>query len=66
LAFTIVWLTTITLPAWHCYCKELKLKSCILPHNIVTHWNATYYMLHFAVKYCTIIDAMTADKSLKL
>jgi hypothetical protein len=25
-----------------------------------------YYMLSFAIKYCAAIDAMTADKSLKL
>ena len=48
------------------YCKELKLKSRILPHNIVTQWNSTYYMLSFAIKYCCAIDAMTANKSLKL
>jgi hypothetical protein len=45
---------------------ELKLKSGILPHNVVTQWNSTYYMLSFAIKYCRAIDAMTADKSLKL
>ncbi|KAF8239863.1 hypothetical protein L208DRAFT_1235649, partial [Tricholoma matsutake] len=66
LSFAIVQLTTIALPAWCHYCKKLKLKSCILPHNIVTHWNSTYYMLSFAIKYCTAINAMTADKSLKL
>jgi len=61
-----VWLTTITLPAWHCYCKELNLKSHILSHNIVTHWNSMYYMLSFVIRYCAAIDAMTANKSLKL
>jgi hypothetical protein len=66
LAFAIVQLTTIALSAWHHYCKELKLKSCILPCDVVTHWNSTYYMLSFAVKYCSVIDAMMADKSLKL
>ncbi|KAF8231126.1 hypothetical protein L208DRAFT_1278587 [Tricholoma matsutake] len=66
LAFAIVQSTTITLPTWHCYCKELKLKSHILPCNIVTHCHSTYYMLHFTVKYHMVIDAMTADKSLKL
>ena len=66
LTFAIIQLTTIALPAWHRYCKELKLKSCILPHDVVTHWNSTYYMLSFAVKYRSAIDAMTADKSLKL
>ena len=66
LAFAIVQSTTIALPTWHCHCKELKLKSCILPHDVVTRWNSTYYMLSFAVKYRSAIDAMTADRNLKL
>ena len=66
LAFAIVRSTTIALPAWCRYCKQLKLKSRILPRDVVTRWNSTYYMLSFAVKYRKAIDAMTADKSLKL
>ena len=37
LAFAIVQSTTIALPVWHCYCKELKLKSHILPCDVVAH-----------------------------
>ena len=66
LSFSIVHSTTIALPAWRRYCKELKLKPRILPRDVVTRWNSTYYMLSFAVKYRSAIDAMTADKSLKL
>ena len=66
LSFAIVWSTTIALPAWCHYCKDLKLKSCILPCDVVTCWNSTYYMLSFTVKYHTIIDALTTDKWLKL
>lgn len=66
LAFAIVRSTTIALPAWRRYCKELKLKPRILPRDVVTRWNSTYYMLDFAIRYRTAIDAMTADKSLKL
>jgi len=36
LAFTIVRSTTIALPAWRRYCKELGLKSRILPRDVVT------------------------------
>lgn len=66
LAFSIVRSTTIALPAWRRYCKAFKLKSRILPRDVVTRWNSTYYMLSFAIKYRSAIDAMTADKSLKL
>jgi len=66
LAFAIVRSTTITLHAWRCYCAEFKLKSRVLPRDVVTRWNSTYYMLSFAIKYRAAIDAMTADKSLKL
>ncbi|KAI0281070.1 hypothetical protein BC826DRAFT_919950 [Russula brevipes] len=66
LAFAIVRSTTIALPAWRRYCKQLKLKPRILPRDVVTRWNSTYYMLSFAVKYRSVIDVMTADKSLKL
>ena len=66
LAFSIVRSTTIALPAWRRYCKVFKLKSRILPCDVVTRWNSTYYMLSFAIKYRSAIDAMTADKTLKL
>jgi hypothetical protein len=33
---------------------------------VVTHWNSTYDLLEFAVKYWQAIDALTADKQLKL
>ena len=46
--------------------KEFGLKSRILSRDVVTRWNSTYYMLSFAIKYRAAIDAMTADKSLKL
>src|SRR3984885_8697185 len=66
LAFAIVRSTTIALPAWRRYCKELNLKPRILSRDVVTRWNSTYYMLSFAIRYRAAIDAMTADKSLKL
>jgi hypothetical protein len=42
------------------------MKPRILPRDVVTRWNSTYYMLDFAFKYRAVVDAMTADKSLKL
>jgi len=66
LSFLIVWSTTITLPAWCRYCRQLRLKPRILPWDIVTRWNSTFYMLSFTLKYRIAINAMTADKALKL
>jgi len=65
-SFAIVQSTTIALPAWHHHCEAHKIKSCVLSCDVVTHWNSTFDMLNFAVQYRAVIDAMTADKSLKL
>src|SRR6266481_8067102 len=66
LSFAIVQSTTIALPAWCHHCKAHKIKSCVLPCGVVTHWNSTFDMLNFAVQYWAIIDTMMANKSLKL
>jgi hypothetical protein len=66
LSFAVIWSTTIALPACCRYCKKLKLKPCILPRDVVTCWNSTFYMLNFAIKYHSVIDAITVDKTLKL
>jgi hypothetical protein len=66
LSFSIVRSTTLALPAWRRYCKQSSLKSRILPRDVVTRWNSTFYMLSFALEYRTVIDNMTADKALKL
>ena len=65
LLFAIVRSTTIALPAWHRHCEAHKIKPRVLPCNVVTRWNSTLDMLNFAVQYWAVIDAMTADKSLK-
>ena len=66
LSFVIIHSTTITLLKWRKWCKELRLKPRLMLHDIVTCWNSTYYMLRFATKYREVIDAMMADKVLKL
>ena len=66
LSFFIVRSTTGALPQWLRYCKESELKPRIFPRDVVTRWNSTYDMLSFALEYRTAIDAMTADKGLKL
>ena len=37
-----------------------------MPRDVVTRWNLTYDMLSFAKAYRKPIDAITADKALKL
>jgi hypothetical protein len=59
-------LTTIALPAWQSVCIVKGLKPNLIPRDVVTRWNSTYDMMNFALKYCEAIDAITADKALKL
>ncbi|KDQ53983.1 hypothetical protein JAAARDRAFT_107628, partial [Jaapia argillacea MUCL 33604] len=66
LAFAIIHSTTITLPTWQLACKSHGLPVCLIPCDIVTHWNSTCTMISFAIKYQLPIDAITADKSMKL
>jgi hypothetical protein len=49
-SFSIICSTTIALPTWCCYCKEFGLKLHILPWDVVTRWNSTFYMLSFTLK----------------
>ena len=66
LSFAIIHSTTIALPAWRRICADLGLKPKLIPRDVVTRWNSTYDMMEFALKYRKPIDAITADKSLKL
>jgi hypothetical protein len=38
----------------------------MIPRDVVTRWNSTHDMMVFALEYRKPIDAITADKSLKL
>jgi len=51
---------TILLPAWHKVLSAHGLPPCIMPRDVSTHWNSTFNMLKFAIRYCVAIDAMTA------
>ena len=66
LAFAIIHSSTLSLPAWKCCCKQLKIWARLIPHDVITHWNSTYDMLLFCLKYKEPIDAITADKVIKL
>jgi hypothetical protein len=38
----------------------------MMPQDISTCWNSTFDMLDFAIRYCDVIDAMTAVCGLDL
>jgi len=66
LSFAIINSTTLALPAWWRICQEQGLKRRLIPHDVVTRWNSTFHMLQFALKYHLAIDAIMADRMLKL
>ncbi|GBE82246.1 hypothetical protein SCP_0406300 [Sparassis crispa] len=66
LAFAIIHSSTIALPAWCEMCQHYKLRVRIIPRDVVTRWSSTYDMLSFAIRYRQPINAITADKVLKL
>lgn len=66
LSFAIIHSTTKALPAWRRYCEVAKLKPNLIPRDVVTRWNSTFDMMTFALDYRKPIDAITADKTLKL
>ena len=66
LSFAIIHSTTKALPAWKWCCRKLKKKALLIPRDVITHWNSTYDMLTFSLQYRESIDAITADKTMKL
>lgn len=66
LSFAIINSTTLALPGWRRACASQKLVPNLIPRDVATRWNSTYDMLHFVLHYRPAIDAVTADKNLKL
>jgi hypothetical protein len=66
LSFAIINSTTLALPAWLNICAKHGLKRRLMPRDVVTRWNSTFDMLQFALKYRKAIDAITAERTLKL
>lgn len=66
LAFVIIHLSTKLLPSWRSLCIQQKRKPCLIPCDVVTQWNSTYDMLRLTLNHRAPIDAIMADKSLKL
>ena len=66
LAYAIKNSTTHALPQWFCILEELSLEPHMMPHNVWTHWNATYDMLQFAYEYKDAINKITNTCEMKL
>jgi hypothetical protein len=59
LAFKIVNLSTLLLPAWKAVLKEVELAEALLPRDVCTRWNSTYLMLDFAVRHGEVLDCLS-------
>ena len=66
IAFTIKNSTTLILPAWLSTLEELGLSSHMMPRDVATRWNSTFDMLDFAVDYNSAINAITANRNMKM
>jgi len=53
--------TTKILPAWYACLEELKMAHRTMPRDVSTHWNSTFDMLEFALKYRKAIDSVSAE-----
>ncbi|KAF8523879.1 hypothetical protein BU17DRAFT_6007, partial [Hysterangium stoloniferum] len=64
LAYKIIHLTTIVLPAWQGILKELKMSISLMPHDMSTHWNSTFDMLKYVLKHQKAVDTVTQQRDL--
>jgi len=44
----------------------LQLDSCMMLHDVSTHWNSTYNMLKFAIDYRKAINVIVRDLNMDL
>ena len=51
LAFKVIHLTTIVLPAWREICHDLELEPCLIPCDVSTHWNSCCDMVDIGIDY---------------
>ncbi|KAG0692110.1 hypothetical protein DFH29DRAFT_818224 [Suillus ampliporus] len=66
LAFRIVHLSILLLPAWKALLEDLELKLCVMPWDVLTQWNSTFNMLDFTIKYWQALDDFTGDRKFGL
>ncbi|KAJ7355243.1 hypothetical protein DFH08DRAFT_690205, partial [Mycena albidolilacea] len=62
LLFGLINSTVIGLPAWCRACTKHRLRVQYIPRDIPTHWNSTYDMIVFAVRYKAAINEITGDR----
>ncbi|KZV89379.1 hypothetical protein EXIGLDRAFT_618269, partial [Exidia glandulosa HHB12029] len=66
IAYKVLFSSTKLLPRWKELCEDSKLKVRKLLRDIRTRWNSTYDMLELAIEYRKVVDAITADRDMKL
>ena len=66
MAFKIINLPTLLLPAWETTCKEAGLATRQIPWDVSTHWNSSFDMVNFVVDYRIPVDAMVNKQKLGL
>ena len=54
------------LPHWYEVLDELELDARMMPRDVSTRWNSTFDMLKFSIEYRRAIDAITAERTMKL
>ena len=54
------------LPHWYEVLDELELDARMMPRDVSTRWNLTFDMLKFSIEYRRAIDAITAERTMKL
>ncbi|KIM53898.1 hypothetical protein SCLCIDRAFT_137924, partial [Scleroderma citrinum Foug A] len=61
LAFKIIHLSTVLLPAWKKILEELGLVITLIPCDVVTRWNSLCNMLEYCAKHQEPIEKITAQ-----
>jgi hypothetical protein len=56
----------LILPHWYEVLDELELDARMMPRDVSTRWNSTFDMLKFSIEYRRAIDAITAERTMKL
>ncbi|KAF8961705.1 hypothetical protein BDZ97DRAFT_1610400, partial [Flammula alnicola] len=66
LAFKVINLTTLLLPAWKECVHGQNLSEQLIPRDVTTRWNSTYDMLTFVLEYRPVVEKFTAERKNEL